>query len=47
MEESCIRSIPRLEESIIGRRAVIEEEGGNGPRIRLHAGDETELRISR
>jgi len=47
MEESCIRSIPRLEESIIGRRAVIEEEDSNGPRIRLHAGDETELRISR
>ncbi|MCX5971103.1 MAG: glucose-1-phosphate thymidylyltransferase [Coprothermobacterota bacterium] len=46
MEESCIRSIPRLEESIIGRRAVIEEEDGNGPRIRLHAGDETELRIA-
>jgi glucose-1-phosphate thymidylyltransferase len=45
MEEVTIKHLPHLEESIIGRRAVIEKELGNGQRIRLHAGDETELRI--
>jgi glucose-1-phosphate thymidylyltransferase len=45
MSEVIVRNIPRLEESIIGRRAVIDKEHGNGQRIRLHAGDETELKI--
>jgi glucose-1-phosphate thymidylyltransferase len=45
MSEVVVRNIPRLEESILGRRAVVEEERGKSRRIRLHAGDETELRI--
>lgn len=47
MREAQVVNIPRLESSIVGRRAKIIQEENGIPGIRLHVGDETEIRLGR
>lgn len=47
MKGAKVENVPRIESSIIGRRATIIQEENGVPGLRLHVGDETELRMSK
>jgi len=47
MKEAQVVNIPRLESSIVGRRATIIQEENGIPGLRLHVGDETEVRLNK